>query len=132
MEAALIARFCADAACAALAVDRFAWDERPRRGGLPAVVLTMVAPGIEYTHDGPDGLDFAWVQADVWAETSEAVSALVVAIRAVFERPSETVLGIKFGMGFLEARHSVPPEDLDGGPKLFRQIIEFRFHWEAI
>jgi hypothetical protein len=130
MEEALIARLNAVAAVAAAGA-AVAWDERPRSDGAPSIVLTLVSEGRDYTHDGPDGLDFPWVQIDFWGADAAALVPLRDAVIAEFESATD-VDGIRFHAGFLESSRSSAPETLDGGVTLHRRFIEVSFHWEAI
>ena len=126
MEEALVARLSAATAVAGIAWDRISWFERPRRGGLPCVVLTMISPGREWTHGGPDGLDRPSVQFDCWAESDTAALALARAVQAEMEQP-RTVSDWVFHEGALEGQQIDTPDDLAGGLKLFRVSLDFSF-----
>lgn len=117
MDEALRAKLLANTAIAAV-VSKIVWDERPESGALPVIVLTMVAPGREYTHAGWDGLDAPLVQADVWARDPSTARAITLALTAAIE-PVETVAGYVIGPCFLESEDG-GVEDLDGEP-LFRR-----------
>lgn len=125
MEEALVARLRAATAVAAIAGTRVSWFERPRRGGLPCVVLTMVSPGREWTHEGPDGLDRPRVQFDCWAESDTASLALARAVLAEMEQPG-TVADWVFHEAALETQRT-DIDDLDGGKKLFRVSLDLSF-----
>lgn len=132
MRAELVGRFAASAQITAISTNPAAWDERPRSEAMPKITLTEVAPGINYLLDGPDGLEFAWVQFDLWAEDQVILTALEKALRAEMEAPRTDVGGVRFHTGFLESRRSNAPEDLPGGVKCFRRSIDYRFYWENI
>jgi hypothetical protein len=117
MDEALRAKLLANTALAGM-VAKIVWDERPESGALPAVVLTLVAPGREYTHDGWDGLDATLVQVDVWAEEPTDARDIAKAIIAAIE-PAEEVGGYMIGPCFLESE-SADTDTLNGKP-LFRR-----------
>lgn len=126
MEEALAARLCAATAVAAIAGTRVSWFERPRRAGLPCVVMTMISPGREWTHAGPDGLDRPSVQFDCWAASDAAALSLARAVIAEMEQP-RTVSGWVFHEASLEGQQIDAPDDLEGGLKLFRVSLDFTF-----
>lgn len=131
MRTALRTRLLADATLAGLLGQNVAWDDRPRAGGLPALMLTQIAPGRDYTHDGPDGLDFPWVQFDLFAESAQSIDAIATALLAEMESGA-TAGGVRFHPGFLEGDRGMPSEVLDGNLDVKHRIMEFRFHWETV
>lgn len=129
MQAALVARLTAASALSALIGNRVSWFERPRRGGLPAVTLTRVAPGRDYTMDGTSQLEFAWVQFDLWSSNMDQLAALEAVVIAEMETAA-SVGGVVFEPGFLEGNRSFDPEDLEGGVRVYRAALDFRFYHE--
>lgn len=129
-EEALVARLQAAAAVAAIAGSRVSWFERPRIGGLPCVELTEIAPGEEWTHSGPDGVNRALVQFDAWAETATIAMQLARAVKTEMQRlPTVTAAGWVFHPAALEMRrHEV--DDIDGGTKVYRVQQDFSFYHE--
>jgi len=125
MEEALVARLRAATAIAAIIGTRASWFERPRRGGLPCLVLTLVSLGREWTHGGPDGLDRPRVQFDCWAESDTAAMNLSRAVLAEMEQ-ARTVSDWTFHEAALEAQRT-DMDDLDGGIKLFRVSLDLSF-----
>ena len=119
MQEALRAKLLANAALAAR-VREIVWDERNQNGPLPALVLTLISPGREYTHDGWDGLNDSRVQADVWAKTPAEALAVFRALVPAIE-PETTVGGWILGPAFLEDDGGGSSEDLGGGAKIFRR-----------
>ena len=119
MQEALRAKLLADAGLKAL-VGEIVWDERNQNGPLPAIVLTLISPGRDYTHDGWDGLDDSRVQADVWARTPAAALAVFRALAPAIE-PETEILGWMIGPAFLEDDGGGQSEDLGGGAKIFRR-----------
>lgn len=117
MDQALIAKLLGNAALAAL-VASVSWDERPESGTLPAIVLTLVAPGRDYTHGGWDGLNETLVQFDVWGSEPDVVFQIAAAIPAAIEGVSQ-VAGWEIGPAFLEA--DVADRDELGGAPVFRR-----------
>lgn len=131
MEEDLIARLGADSAVAALVGARIGWGGRWREDALPVVVLTMVYPGRDYDHAGPDGLDNPRVQFDCLAQTAITAAALKRAVTACMETPA-TVGGTRFWNGFLEGESWIDEGEQDGGEPLFRVSLDFTFmHEEA-
>ena len=133
MKAALVTRLNGSALLAAVAGAAVAWDERPRAAALPAITLNLVSGGRAYTHDGHDGVDGPRVQCDVWDTNWERLQALKAALIEEMERQDFVDTGgVRFWPAFVELEQSGPPEDLEGGQKLFREIIDFGFHWETL
>jgi hypothetical protein len=130
MEADLRARLLANGAVAALVGTRCAWGERPGANALPSLTLTAITPGRGYTHQGADALHGAGVQVDCWAASHLAASQLRDAVIAAIEPKDVTVGATLFGPAFLEADRDAEPEDLDGGVRIFRRILEFTI-WHA-
>lgn len=134
MHADLVTRLNAATGITAFTGDRISWFERPRRGGdAPAIVLTDVVPGRDYTHDGASALCFAWVQFDLWSPTAATLIGMEAALVAEMERgPSVTVGETIFHPAFLEGRQTFDPTDLDGGVRLYRIAIDLRFYHEPV
>lgn len=131
MHEDLVARLKADAGIAALltGANRISWFDRVREAGLPSITLTMVSPGRDWQHDGPDGLDGPRVQFDCWAETRPAAAALARAVRAAMEQSAE-VGDTLFHVGFLEGEQWIAEGEQDGGTTLFRVVLDFMFYHE--
>lgn len=111
--------------------------ERPRGKGtateFPAVRLTVKAPGRDYSHDGPTGLDRALVQIDVWHLTADAVDPLFVAIRDALEGQTPVVAGAtRFHPAMLTNGSDAEPEDIADGKRVFRIRGDFEFYHEAV
>lgn len=132
MHEGLVALLTGAPGVAAIAADRVSWFEIAR--GLqespqyPALLLTEISPGREYTHDGPDELDQGQVQFDCWALTSLAALNLARAVLAVMEAG-----GIAGGWKFHPAqllRRRTDIEDLDGGSTLYRVSLDIEFFHE--
>ncbi|MGX7926461.1 hypothetical protein ACWPMX_07795 [Tsuneonella sp. HG094] len=126
MEEALVARL---VAANTSAEDRISWFGRARGDGLPAVALTLVSPGEEWTHDGPDGLDRPRVRMDIYAATDLGALALGRELRAVMHGEA-TVAGVRFHPARLEASRTLDGEEQDGGDPLFRLQHEYLFYHE--
>ncbi len=119
MQEALRAKLLANSGVKALARE-IVWDERNQDGPLPAIVLTLISPGREYTHDGWDGLNDSRVQVDVWAKTPAETLAVFRALVPAIE-PETTILDWLIGPAFLEDDGGGESEDLGGGAKIFRR-----------
>jgi hypothetical protein len=86
LQAALRARLVADAAIASVVGQRVYWGIRPQGTPLPAIVLTKVAPGQEWTHAGPDTMVNPWVQIDVYADNYPSAGGVIDAVQAEMQR----------------------------------------------
>ena len=127
MQEALAARLAGAAPIGALVGDRVDWFDRP--DGFPALSLTMVSPGREWTMDGPDELDEPWVHVEAWANTKAQVAALKRAVVVEMEQP-RSVDGVTFHEASLESERWDRPDDLDDGTAVFRVSMDFRFFCE--
>jgi hypothetical protein len=124
-EEDLAARIVANSGIAAMIGTRAAWYERPRSGGFPAMVLSKVAPGREYILAGTaDELDSPRVQFDFFAETATDAIALARLVRTLLET-SATQGTTLFHPAMLIMELSHPPEDLEGGVKVYHLIMDF-------
>lgn len=123
MKADLIARLAAAAPVAALCGDNIAWHERQRRKPWPALVLTQVGTDRDYSHDGASGVRVTRVQMDCMGDDAGAVEALTLAVLAAIE-PAGNVGATAFGQSFLDTERTFPPEDLEGGIKVHRTMLD--------
>lgn len=118
------------------------WGDRLTKAGFPAIVLTQIAPGRDYAHDGPDGLDGPLVQADVMARTNAALNALATALIAEMESQDDVAVGgvtVRFHHGFVVGDQGPMAEDLGAGAggagsdaRVLRRVIEFEIPWEFL
>ena len=137
MEAALIARLVGAAAVNAIVAKDVAGDEaiswfgRQPKDELPALTLTLVSPGREWTHSGPDNLDRPRVQIDCWADTSTEAAALALAVRAEMEQARDQS-GVRFHPAMLAGAQWADEEELDGGARIFRISQDWLFYYEEI
>jgi Protein of unknown function (DUF3168) len=131
MEAALITRLNAVPAITGLTGDRISWFDRVRGDGLPALVLTQISPGREYTHDGPDELDRPRVRFDCWADDQVSAKALARAVLTTMESAAD-VGDVRFWPAELQVARDLPEAEQDGGAALFRVQQEFLFFHETI
>lgn len=124
MEEALVARLLAASAISAIVGGRVNWGERPQKEGLPAITLSVISPGRNYTHGGADDLASPRVQIDCWARTYLSAKSLARAVRDTLEPPA-TQGAIKFSASFLDGERDLGPEDVGGGAKVFRISLDF-------
>lgn len=121
MDEALRAKLLANGPLATL-VSKIAWDERPEAeafvAGKGMIVLTLVTPGRDYTHEGWDGLNESRVQADIWARSPDVAAQIARAMPAAIE-PETAIAGWLIGPAFLEA-DDTSREEL-GGASIFRR-----------
>jgi hypothetical protein len=137
MEEALLVRLREAPALEPRFGDRWDWYDRPRIDDaapgetIPAGSLTIIDPGEEWTHDGPDGLNEARVRFEIWSRdkaTLVACKRLVIAeMRQLRERR---------GWCFHEASLELERTDIDpgeaGSEKLFRVTLDFLFLHEEL
>lgn len=128
-EIALRSRLLAHTDVAALvSANGFAGD-RPEGTPLPAFTLRQIVPGRRYTHDGANDLHMPLFQIDCWGTSYAQAKALRSAVIAAIESP--TVFGgFRFGPAFLSGDLDAPVEDLRGGGKAYRRILEFTIYWK--
>lgn len=140
MEADLVALLGANAGVQAAVgtsggVRSISWGLPLQNGVLPWLVLTMVTPGRDYTHSGPDGLDGPQIQFDAMAETDVAALALADAVRSAIEAGGTVGItgnGRKFHPGWLEDRTTIDEGNLEGGRPLYRIMQQFQFYHQEI
>lgn len=102
------------------------WHERQSNDedAFSAIVLTTVSPGRSYHHDGADGAQRPRVRAEIFALSALTAKALRHALIAEMER-AVTRGSVIFGRAQLAFERDADPEDLDGGTKVFRTILDF-------
>lgn len=131
MEEALITRLAGATAIADIADDRISWFARVRGDGFPALLLSKISPGREWTHDGPDGLDGPRVQFDCYARDEVTAATLARAVQAELEQAAD-VDGWRFHPAFLAGEQWIDEGEQDGGEPLFRVSLDFIFYHEEI
>lgn len=134
MESDLLTRLGAVAGLLPLG-GRIAWFERPRKATpeFPALVLTFVSPGREWTHGGPDGLDRPRVQFDFYGTSVTELWGLFTALRDELEATPFTDVGAtRFHPAMLDTKRDLPPEDLTDGVRVFRISADFQYYHEPV
>lgn len=128
LPGALRARLLANATFAGL-INKIAWGGLPQGTTLPYVKLTKVAPGRDWTHEGPIALVNPHAQIDIWAATDVAAQAIADALQAEMERLTRiTVGGWEFlPPALLEGDRGPDVEDLTGGGKAYRIMHDYSF-----
>lgn len=129
MEGDLIARLRGNtqvAAAAGVFGGRPAIDIHERKsndhGAFPAVVLTKIAPGREYDHDGPDALERPRIRFECFALSGAESILMARAVRDALE-VAETAGGTRFHRGKVRFERSFPPEDI-ATLRIFRTILD--------
>lgn len=125
-----IALLAADAAITATGA-QIAWVERPRAGGFPALVMSIVSPGRDYTHSGPDNLDRPLLQYEVFAADSEQMDAITLAVRNCMESiPVEGRLigGTRFFPAQMVRFADRAPEVLGDGTRIYSFTFDLAFY----
>ena len=130
MEAALIARLRGNTEVTATAGEiggRPAVDIHERKSNdhaaFPAVVVTKVSSGRTYDQDGADGLEIPRMRFECFALSGADSITMARVVRDTLET-AETVGGIRFHRGKVRFERSFPPEDLAGGTRVFRTILD--------
>lgn len=131
MEEALRARLLANTAIAAIVGTKVTWGDRPQGKDLPALVLLLVVPGRDYTHQGADGLTGARVQIEAYGKTALQAVQLQRLVTAEMEDP-KTVGSIRFDMCFQQGGPDGASIDLDGGGKAYQRLSDWLVFWEEI
>lgn len=126
MEEALRLKLLANPAIAAM-VAAVAWGARPDATALPAITLSQVSAGRNYTHEGADDLTDPLIQFDYWGRSQWEVIQLERLVTAEMETAA-TVSGVAFGAAFLESQQDFDPEDIDGGATVYRRIADWRVY----
>ena len=137
MEAALVVRLGENAPVAAIvattsdSAKAISWEGFQRGDGYPAIALTMISPGEDWTHEGPDGLDRPRVRFDLRARDAVTLQTLVDAVKTLM-RGGQDVSGWRFHPAMLEANRTIDLGEQDGGAMLFQRQLEFLFFHEEI
>lgn len=126
MEENLVSRL---VALGTTAGSRVSWFGRQRGDALPAIQLTKVYPGRDWTMAEPDNLDRPRVQIDCWAASAGAAATLARAVRSGMES-SATVSTTLFHPAMLDGEGWDEEESPDGGARLFRVRMDFQFYHE--
>lgn len=129
MEEALVARLrsaLVDVAGVANGRPAIDWIERQSdaASAFPAIILTVVSPGKTYDQDGADALQTRRVRAECFGLSYLAAKVLARAATDVLEQAA-TVSGVRFGRARLQFERDFDPEDLGGGLKIHRVVLDF-------
>lgn len=103
------------------------WGERPEGAGLPAIVFTMIDPGIDHVHGGRDALRIPSLQADVLAEDYGTAREIADAIGVLLEGPA-VIEGIAFTHGFVEREADIPVVGVKGARSVFGRSLTFSLY----
>lgn len=102
------------------------WNERRsnEQTAFPAIVLTTVSPGREYLQGGADRTSEPRIRAEVFDLSPLRTKRTKAAVIDAFETPTEFG-GYNFSRSRLAFERDTDPEDLPGGMKVFRTILDF-------
>lgn len=102
------------------------WNERKSnaREAFPAIVLSVVSPGRSYSQDGPDELIVPRIRLEIFDLTPLSTKATKKAAQDEMETPAQFG-GIQFSRSRLAFERDTDPDDLPGGLKVFRTILDF-------
>lgn len=131
MEEALVTRMTGAAPIAALAATRVSWFWFQRNDAGTRIALSMISPGENWTHEGPDGLLHPRVQIDCRAETATVALALARAVTSEMHEAAE-VSGVRFHPAQKIAERFVDEGEQDGGKHFYRVSLDFLFYHETI
>lgn len=129
MDEVLTAQLLAASALTALVGTRITWEERPQLEALPSITLTVSSAPRAYHHAGASNLQRSRIQADIWGARAADVlaikRALITAVEGLNTSKPAPIAG-----AFIENSFATEPEDMGGGAKVFRRIVEF-FVWHS-
>jgi len=134
MEEDLVARLVGVPAIAAIIGTRAAWFELPRAEGLPAIMLTMVYPGENWTHEGPMALASPRVQFDAFGQDDTTVATLARLIKAEMQRTDSVIVGDTEFLppATLELsqlmKDQIGGTDMMPGLPVYRWLLDFNFN----
>lgn len=137
MEEALLARLCGAATLARCFGDRWDWYDRPRVDDdhpcetIPAGSLSLIDPGEEWTHSGPDGLDEARVRFELWARDKATLVACKRLVRAEMHQARD-VPGWRFHEASMELERTDKDDGDENSDVLFRVTMDFLFLHEEL
>lgn len=100
------------------------WVDRPQGESLPGLTLTVISPGTNYDHDGRVGLQYARIQLDCWGATYAEAKILSRGVSREMEETFENE-NIAFDEAFELRNSDEKPDELPGGTKVFRVLMEF-------
>ncbi|BBF70191.1 hypothetical protein [Sphingomonas bisphenolicum] len=103
------------------------WGDRPEGAPLPAIVFTMIDPGVDYTHGGRDPLRIAQIQADSLAQDYATAKAIADRLGRLLESAGD-VAGITFTHGFIEFERDIPVVGVRGAPSVYGRTQRFSIH----
>lgn len=127
MEEDLVARLAGVAPIAAIFGTRVSWFELPRSAGLPAIMLSMVYPGEDWTHAGPMGLVNPRVQFDVWGLDDTSVATGARLIKAEMQRLDPVTIGDTEFLPPAIVEGSQPMRDQIGGTESLEGVPAYRW-----
>lgn len=130
MEADLIARLLADGRVSDLLENRINPVSRIEGENLPALTVTKVSPGRDYTFKGPIGQQSTLMQFDAWALTPLQAKNVISAVMSVLEAPAQHGW-TDFGMSFLQSERD-GHEDVLGIGTVFRVSADFLIWWKPV
>lgn len=127
MEEALTTRLLGAASVAAIFGEAVHWGIAPQGTPFPYLVLTVVTPGREYTHEGADPTGNPRTQFSAYGNTAAEALAGMEAVRDLIETPG-VVGGVQFTPAIQAGERGPIDEDLGGGRKGKRYDWDF-FVW---
>ena len=102
------------------------WIERKsnERSAFPAIRLSIVTSGRDYVQGGTDALKQPRIRLEVFDLTPLSVAATRKAVTEEMET-SASQGGTRFSRSRLVFERDMDPDDLPGGMKVFRTILDF-------
>lgn len=131
MEEALVERLGAVSAISTRVTDRISFFGFQRGDTPNGIALSVVTPGEEWTHGGPDGLNEPRVRFDIRGNDADDVMAIKRAVITEMHQAAD-VDDTRFHPASLEAEREIPLGEQPGGAGLLQWQLEFLFFHEEI
>ncbi|MBG6116790.1 hypothetical protein IWY39_000594 [Sphingobium sp. JAI105] len=103
------------------------WGDRPDGAPLPAIVFTMIDPGINYSHGGRDDLRIVQVQADSLAPDYGTARAIAYDLGQLLEGAA-VVAGITFTHGFINLERDIPVVGVRGASSVYGRTLRLSIY----
>lgn len=124
MEEALTKRLLASTALGAWVGKSIFWGAKPEGKPSPYITMQIAARNRDYTHDGPDDLQYPRIQFDVYGKSKAEVTKISRVLLTEMERPQE-VDDIVFEESLLAYESDADAERSEAGTPKFRNTMDF-------
>lgn len=103
------------------------WGDRPEGAPLPAIVFTMIDPGITYTHGGRDRMRIAQIQSDSLAQDYATARNIADQLGMLLESAAD-VDNITFTHGFIDLERDIPTIGVSGAEPVHGRTQRFSIY----